>query len=132
MAASSYAENKIIDHLLGTTLFTKPTTVYIGLCSDAAPDANTFTEVDTPGSHGYARQACTWNASSSGAATNITALDFGPCATTPWAQLRGFGVFDNLTAGNRLTQGQLTDQTKTVGVGDHSTVAAGALTVTCT
>ena len=68
-SASNYLENKLIDHSLGTTTFTKPTTVYAALYTVAPSDSSAGTEV-TGGS--YARQAITFSAASSGSTSNNT------------------------------------------------------------
>ena len=85
---TNYLENKLIDHFLGTTSYTMPAAVYIGLFTVAPTDAGGGTEV-TGGS--YARQAATFSAASSGATSNDTNIDFTgmPAATTV-----AIGIFD--------------------------------------
>jgi alkylation response protein AidB-like acyl-CoA dehydrogenase len=56
---SNYAENKVLDHVLGTTSYTKPTT-YVALYTVAPTDSTAGTEV-TGGS--YARLAGAFDAS---------------------------------------------------------------------
>ena len=62
-SASNYLENKLIDHSLGTTTFTKPTSVYLALYTVSPSDSSSGTEA-TGGS--YVRKVITFSASSSG------------------------------------------------------------------
>ncbi len=133
MPFSDYADDMAVNHMLGTTSWTKPTSVYVALGSDVTAAKATFTEITTAGTNGYARQVATWNASGTdGIAENAGVLTFGPCTTVNWGTAKSFGIFDAATAGNRLTQGSLTDQTKVINIGDSATVAAGAIVVTAT
>ena len=70
---TNYLESKLIDHFLGTTTYTKPSAVYVGLFTVTPGEAGGGTEV-TGGS--YARQAATFGAASSGATTNNSNIDF--------------------------------------------------------
>ena len=115
---TNYLENKLIDHFLGTTSYTMPAAVYIGLFTVAPTDAGGGTEV-TGGS--YARQAATFSAASSGATSNDTNIDFTgmPSATTV-----AIGIFDASTSGNMLLYGTLTTN-KTTDAGDTLRIATG-------
>ena len=62
-ALSNYAENKILDHILGTTAFTAPSAVYLGLSTGSFGDDNSGTELT--GSN-YSRVAVTFDAASGG------------------------------------------------------------------
>jgi hypothetical protein len=119
---SDYLENKLLDHFLGTTSYTMPTTVYIGLYTVAPTDAGGGTQV-TGGS--YARQTAAFGAASSGATSNSANIDFAgmPAATTV-----AIGVFDALTAGNLLLWGTLTTN-KTTDAGDTLRIATGDLDI---
>ena len=119
---TNYLENQLIDHFLGTTTYTKPDAVYVGLFTVAPSDAGGGTEV-SGGS--YARQAATFNASSSGSTTNNTNIDFTlmPSATTV-----AIGIFDASTSGNMLLHGTLTAN-KTTDAGDTLRIATGSLTI---
>lgn len=119
---TNYLESKLIDHFLGTTTYTKPTAVYVGLFTVTPGEAGGGTEV-TGGS--YARQAATFNAASSGATTNSANIDFTgmPAATTV-----AIGIFDNSTGGNMLLYGALTTN-KTTDAGDTLRIATGSLSV---
>jgi len=132
MPLSDAYEDLVLDHILGTTELAFDATVFLALGSDATPNKTTFTEIVTAGTKGYARQAIVFNASGTdGIAENAAGtLTFGPCTDTAWGVLKSFALFTAVTGGVRITQGALSDQTKTVGVGDSATVGAGAIVVT--
>jgi hypothetical protein len=119
---SDYLENKLIDHFLGTTTFTKPSAVYVALFTVAPNDAGGGTEV-TGGS--YARQTATFTAAASGATSNDSNIDFTnmPAATTV-----AIGIYDALTSGNLLLWGTLTAN-KTTDAGDTLRIATGDLDI---
>ena len=119
---TNYLENKLIDHFLGTTTYTKPAAVYVGLFTVTPGEAAGGTEV-TGGS--YARQAATFTAASSGATSNGTNIDFTgmPAATTV-----AIGIFDASTSGNMLLYGSLTVN-KTTDAGDTLRIATGDLDI---
>ena len=93
---STYLENKLVDHSLGTTTYTKPTAVYVALMTVMPTSAGGGTEV-TGGS--YARQAMAFSAASSGSATNSGTVTF---SGMPAATVLGIGIYDASTAGNLL------------------------------
>jgi hypothetical protein len=119
---TNYLESKLIDHFLGTTTYTKPTTVYVGLFTVTPGEAGGGTEV-TGGS--YARQSAAFGAASAGATTNSANIDFAgmPAATTV-----AIGIFDAITSGNMLLYGALTTN-KTTDAGDTLRIATGSLSV---
>jgi hypothetical protein len=121
-SASNYLENKLIDHSLGTTTFTKPTTVYAALYTVAPSDSSAGTEV-TGGS--YARQAITFSAASSGSTSNNTNVDFN---TMPAVTVVSVAILDASTSGNMLYHGTLTTN-RTVLAGDSIRIASGALVI---
>lgn len=119
---SDYLENKLLDHFLGTTAYTMPTTVYVGLYTVVPTDAGGGTQV-TGGS--YARQTAVFSGAASGTTSNTANIDFAgmPAATTV-----AIGVFDALTAGNLLLWGTLTAN-KTTDAGDTLRIATGDLDI---
>ena len=119
---SNYLENKLIDHFLGTTSFTAPAAVYVGLYTVAPDDTGGGTQV-TGGS--YARQTATFTASASGATSNSANIDF---AGMPAATVVAIGIFDASTAGNLLLWGTLTAN-KTTDAGDTLRIATGDLDI---
>jgi hypothetical protein len=119
---SNYLEDKLIDHFLGTTTFTKPSAVYVALYTVAPTDAGGGTQV-TGGS--YARQVATFTASSGGATSNDSNIDF---TNMPAATVVAVGIFDALTSGNLLLWGTLTTN-KTTDAGDTLRIATGDLDI---
>ena len=119
---SNYAENKVLDHILGTTTFTKPTT-YVALYTVAPTDSTSGTEV-TGGS--YARLAGSWDASVGGASSNSSNLDF---TGMPACTVVAVAVLDASTGGNILVYGTLSAN-KTLDAGDTLRIATGDLDIT--
>lgn len=126
-AFSNYAENKVLDHSLGTLSWTAPT-VYVALYTSSPTDADTGTEL-TPGSLGYARQTAAFSAAASGATSNSGIITFGPCTTSNWGVITHFGIRDASTGGNLIYWGALT-VSKTVTVGDTAQFLAGDIDIT--
>lgn len=121
---SNYAENKVLDHVLGTTAFTKPSGVYLALFTSDPTDAGTGTEV-SGGS--YARKVITFNASSNGSTSNAADVLFA-AATASWGSVTHIGLLDALTGGNLLWHGPVAEA-KTIGNGDEFKLGAGKLTI---
>lgn len=119
---SNYAENKVLDHVLGTTAYTKPTT-YVALYTVAPTDSSAGTEV-TGGS--YARLVGAFDAATGGASSNSSNLDF---TGMPACTVVAIGVLDNSTGGNLLIHGTLTAN-KVLDAGDTLRVATGDLDIT--
>ena len=129
-AASDYLEDKLVDHITGTTSFTMPVNVYMALCTAAPTDASTGTTITEAAYTSYARVECSddWNASSGGTATNSAAITF-PAATGGSETLTHFVLVDASSAGNVLVHGAL-DASLAVSSGITPEVAIGSLSVT--
>jgi len=119
---SNYLEDKVLDHILGTTTYTKPTTVYVALYTAAPNDAGGGTQV-TGGS--YARQTAVFDAASSGATQNTANIDF---VSMPACTVVAIGIFDALTVGNLLVWGTLSTN-KSLDAGDTLRIATGDLDI---
>lgn len=107
MSISNYAENKLLDHILGKTSFTMPS-VYVSLHT-GDPGETGANEV-AGGS--YARQAVAgagWNAAASGLADNVNAINF---TNMPACTVVGVGLWDASTSGNFLMGGWLSTVVK--------------------
>ena len=124
-AMSDYLENKVLDHVLGTTSYTMPATVYIGLSTGSFADDNSGTELT---GNGYARQSIAFDAAASGTTDNTSAVDF-PTATGSWGTVSHYGLFDASSSGNLLIHGAFT-VSKAVASGDILRIAAGELDIT--
>lgn len=126
MASSiaDYAEAKLVDHVLGTTTFTKPTSVFLSL--HTANPGETGTNEVAGGS--YIRLAITFGAATvgGGVATSNLTLDF---TSMPAATVTAVGLWDASTVGNFLWGGDLASS-KTVNSGDTFRVSSGNVTVT--
>ncbi|WJE88090.1 head protein [Phage C72C1] len=122
---SDYAENEILDHILGTSAYTMPTTVYVGLSTGSFGDDNSGTELS---GSGYARQSISFGAAASGTASNDAAVEF-PAATGSWGTVSHFGIFDAASSGNLLIHGALT-ASKVIDTGDILKIAIGDMDIT--
>lgn len=125
-AFGDYLENKVLDHVLGTTAYAKPT-VYLALCTAAPTDAGTLNEVSTTNWTNYARKTVAFNAATSGSATNSAAVDFGTIAGTG-ATVTHWALMDAATGGNLLVRGDF-GTGQTASTGNSLTVPASAITV---
>jgi hypothetical protein len=123
-AASDYLELKLLDHSLGTTAFTAPATVYVGLYTSSPGDDDSGTEV-SGGS--YARQSASFAAASAGSASTDATITF-PAATANWGTITHISIHDASTAGNLLYHGAVTTS-KTIESGDTFQISSGNLTI---
>ncbi len=124
---SDYAEDKMLDHVLGTTTFTKPTAVYVALYTTATTDAGGGTEV-SGGS--YARTVVTFDASSGGATDAVSDVTF-PQASASWGTITHIALRDAATGGNSLLHGALT-ASKVIDSGDTLKIPSADLDVSLT
>ena len=123
-AASDYLELKILEHTLGITAYTQPSTVYLALFTTDPTDAGTGTEVS---GGGYVRQSIAWNTPASGATTNSADVTF-PQATGNYGTVTHIGIYDNSSGGNLLYHGALS-ASKSVETNDTFLVEAGDLSI---
>tara|TARA_R110000868_G_scaffold302253_1_gene562772 strand:+ start:679 stop:1101 length:423 start_codon:yes stop_codon:yes gene_type:complete len=136
-ALSNAYEAGVLDHILGTSALTSPTTVYVGLFKstvDAATtlvnlEAGTLTdEVATAGGTAYARRPVTFGAASVGAGTASNDADVTfATATANWGEVTIISVLDN--SGVPIVSGIL-DTAKTIESGDSFVITVGNLTIT--
>lgn len=126
MPFSSYADNKLIDHLLGSGTYTKPSATYVALY--VGDPLGSGTEVSTSGS-GYARQSAAFTISTN-TASNSADLEW-PIATSAWGTITHAAIFDASSGGNMLVSAALL-VSKTVTIGDIIRIPASDLTVTLT
>ena len=118
---TTYLENKILDHCLGTATFEKPS-VYVGLFSVAPTDADFGKEVT---GNGYCRKKATFKIANNGATSNASNIDFNEM---PFVTTVAIGIFDSLTEGNMLLFGHLTLE-KDTDEGDTLRIAKGDLEI---
>lgn len=126
-AFTNFLEDKVLNHVLRNVAYTQPTTVFLGLFTDAPGETGGGTEVPTTDT-GYARQAATFGAPANGTITTSANIEF-PIATTAWGTITHVALFDQSAAGNMLIYGALT-VSKVVGAGDQFRITTGNLTIT--
>ncbi len=124
-ALSNYAENEMLDHMLGTGSFTAPSNVFLSLWTSDPTDAGSGTELS---GSSYARQDINFGASSSGVATSSGVVTFDT-ASGSWGLVTHIGIHDAVSSGNLLFHGALT-ASKTIASGDIMQIADGAITIT--
>src|SRR3712207_1700600 len=100
---SDYAENVLLDWLMGGATPTRPTTRYLALYTSAPSDSGGGTEVS---GSGYARQAVTCAAASGGTTSNVNAPSFTASGGS-FGTVTHVGVLDALTSGNLLWHGAM-------------------------
>jgi len=125
---SNYAENKILDHLVGKTSFTMPVAWIALSTADPTDDASGISE---PSGNGYARvetSASDWDAAASGATANAAAITF-PTASGSWGTISHFAIYDAETDGNMLAHGSVTTPTA-ISTNQIPTFAIGELDIT--
>ncbi len=125
-AMSDHLENKILDHITGTTAYSAPSAVYLGLSTGDFTDTGSGSS-ELSGS-GYARVAVAFDASAIGATQNTSSIDF-PAATGNWGSgspVSHWGIWDAATSGNMLIHGSFS-ASKTIETNDVLRIAAGDL-----
>lgn len=129
-SASDYAENKILELLVGKTGFATPT-VYVALCTTTPTDASIGSTLVEATYTGYARKDTTglWGSAASGSITNSSAITFVACSGGS-STITGFALVDSGTtgAGNVLAWGTCS---LSVSSGITPQFAISALTITC-
>ena len=120
---SNYLENALLDHVLRSTSYTSPTTVYVGLYTSDPGDDNSGTEC-TGGA--YARQELSVTTASAGVVTSSADVTF-PQATDDWGTISHIGILDAVSSGNLLMHTELTTS-KTISTGDVLKISTGSLT----
>jgi hypothetical protein len=123
---SDYAIPKMLDHMLGTTAFTKPTAVYAALFVGDPTGAG----VEVTGT-GYARKAVTFAAATGagdiGSAASNANADFGT-AGAAWGTVDYCAIYDAITGGNMIAYGPL-EVSRAVVSGDPVKFPSGSLIV---
>jgi hypothetical protein len=133
MSASRYLQKKLMDHALGISSFSMPTSIYMSLFT-VNPDDASQTELAV--ANGYSRVDVTGKFDAitlaTGATANNAQIQIGPCATSPWGDVHGWGIHDASTSGNLLFWGLLVDsggseKTYNVIVSDTATFEVGTI-----
>lgn len=126
-ALSDYSEKLILDYLMTTGSATRPTNWYVALYTAAPSDSGGGTELS---GSGYAREAVTFAAATSGAGTtsNSGAVVF-TADGGDWGSVTHMGIHDATSSGNLLWHGALA-AAKTVLDGDSLEFAVGNIDLT--
>jgi len=100
MSTSDYAENKIADHLLGTTAWTVPSQVYVKLhIGDPGEDGASSAAGETT------RQAASWSSASSGSASLSGTVSWTSVSTAE--TYTHVSLWDAASGGNCLASGAM-------------------------
>lgn len=130
-AAADYLEEALLNHVLRNVAYTSPTTVYVGLVSDAATEADLESGDLTNEITGYTgdRKAVTFTAPTqvAGKATIENDVDL-TFENMPASTIGHLIICDSATAGNILYHSTPT-QVKTANAGDTYKIMSGDLTV---
>ena len=129
-----YLENKLLEHSLGKTTWTKPAATYAALFT--VTPTSLYTSTITNGTEvtgsGYVRPTINWALASDGSISNSGNLTWNAGGT--WSSgnlITSIGIFDGSTpgAGNLLWFGKLSAPV-TMNNGDSFTIPIGLLTIT--
>lgn len=128
-----YLAQKMLEHCLGSTPFTKPTTVYLALSLSAFDPLATGTAMNEVVGGSYARKAVpndstTWTAGTAEHPSekhNIAAISF-VTATAAWGSPQSVYISDAATAGNLLYGVDITNP-QAVNSGDIARMGASTL-----
>lgn len=101
-ALSTYAQNKVSEHLAGKTAFALPT-CFLALATAAPSAGTTGSTLAEPSGGSYARVALAgdWASASGGSISNNVVINF-PQSTSAWGTLTHAAVCDAASAGNVL------------------------------
>jgi len=124
-----YAENKILELLVGKTAFATPT-AYIGLFT-VIPDEDGAdgTEASLGNYERKSTAGADWGAAAAGAIQNANDITFIECAAANWGTIVGIGIWDADTAGNMIFWMPL-GANKVVDIGDTFRLEAGDIDIT--
>ena len=126
---TSYLKNKLLDHAVGKTAFTKPDAVY--LAAFVGDPEGAGTEVTANTTTDYIRKVITWGtAADAGAISNTAEVDFG-VAGSAWGTLTHLAIYDAESSGNRLWSDEMS-ASKTRAEGDTFVVSIGDIDLTLT
>jgi len=131
MSYCDYLEAKILDHVFGGSTFSRPATMYIGLCTGVTEGGVVSGE---PSGNNYARvsksnDSNSWNDASGGSKTNKVDIEF-PEASGAWGTVTKFFISDAASGNaNTLGYGDLA-ASKSPTAGDIVKILAGQLSIT--
>lgn len=124
---STAQSGKVLNHMLGKTALTQPSTLYVALYTSAPSAAGGGTEVT---GNNYSRASLAPSAitvTNNSAATNADVTFATPSGS--WGTVVAAAIFDASTSGNMLAFGDLT-VSKSIAQDDIIKFASGNLTIT--
>lgn len=129
---SDYAENKVLEHIVGKTSYTMPS-VYVALLTAAPNESASGDEInEVTDANNYARKTTSgvWGTASGGAITNTSAVTFNQ-ASGSWGTVTHFALMDsgNWGEGYVIAWGDLS-ASKAIDSGDTPEFAIGDLDLT--
>lgn len=125
---TNYAENKLLDHVLKNTAYSRPANLFLALCTANPGEAATGDNITEPSDGSYARQACDdWDAAASRATANSATITF-PEATANWGTITHFAICDALTSDNVIAYGEMTPN-KIINNGTTAKIEIGDLDI---
>ena len=98
---SDYAENKLLDHVLGNGTFTRPAQLFFALCKTTVTDSDTGSSLSEPSTlNGYKRKSIdTWDSAASRATVNTSLLTFPTVQNVDHDTIFSYAVIDTVTVG---------------------------------
>lgn len=125
-------EDKVLDALFGSTVWSGPGTWYLALTTSAPAETDVDITAKEPTYTNYARVALgnhtsRWSSSSAGTKSNALAHYFGTC-TAGDGTVVGWALCDALTTGTAYVIGTLTTN-KIISIGDVPQIAAADLKI---
>jgi hypothetical protein len=129
-AFSADLENRVMDHILGGSDYTRLANVHLALFTTAPTENGGGVEV---AGNGYTRVAIpnnstNWPASTGGTKTNGAAFTF-PVATGSWGTITHWAIMSAATGGNILFFGALSSA-KTIANTDSLSFGVGQISIT--
>jgi len=121
---SDLLELQFLDHMLGVSSYTAPTSVYLGLSTVNGG----FGEAGTGAESSLARQAITFSAPSNSSIVNSATVEF-PRLTGSAETVYGWGVFDAETGGNLLYYGSFPSSPISLSTGDAFAVPQSSVNI---
>ena len=125
--ATDYLENKLVDHICGTTTYTKPTAIYVQLHTGTVPTSDIDGTLAIAG-NATRKATGTMGASSGGTATNSADMTWTTGEVDTTETYTHYTIWDAVTAGNCLMWSKF-DSDISVTSGDQFTISAGNLSV---
>lgn len=128
---SDYTENKLVDHVLGTSAFTMPAAVSLALFT-TNPNFETGVGGTEATGGSYARKAVAFDASVGGQSQNTAAKVWTVGTDIAAGTYTGWAVYDAASAGNMLFGDAFSGSKVLSSAGDTLTFAIGAITYSLT